>query len=157
MIPSFYLSLKLRLIMKRTIFYTAFTTAALALTFITASAQDKKGRKSKNEDTKSIAGGEMKTYYMVFLNKGAKRDQDSVTAAQIQKDHLAHLTQMANEGKMVIAGPFLDDGNTRGICIYNVATLEEAKKLAEEDPAVKAGRLMVEVRPWMAQKGSTLK
>jgi uncharacterized protein len=143
--------------MKKIVFYTAFTAAVLTLTFSTAIAQDKKEKKPQKEPGKSIADGEMKTYYMVFLNKGPKRNQDSATAAQIQKDHLAHLTKMADEGKMVIAGPFLDDGSTRGICIYDVATLEEAKQLAEADPAVKAGRLTVEVRPWMSKKGATLK
>lgn len=97
--------------------------------------------------------GEMKTFYMVFLNKGSKRDQDSATAEQIQKMHLAHMDSLAAQKKLVVAGPFLDEGNTRGICIYSVATLEEAKMLAEGDPAVKAGRLAVEVRPWMTQKG----
>lgn len=101
--------------------------------------------------------GEMKTYYMVFLVKGDKRDQDSVTAAKIQKEHLEHLTKMANEGKMDIAGPFLDDTDVRGICIYNVATIEEAKSLAESDPAVKSGRLKVVVRPWYSMKGASLK
>jgi uncharacterized protein YciI len=44
----------------------------------------------------------------------------------------------------------------RGICIYDVKSLERAKALAEADPAVKAGRLRVEVHPWMSQKGAKL-
>jgi uncharacterized protein len=106
---------------------------------------------------KGIHEYEMKTFYMVFLNKGAKRDQDSATAAKLQEEHLAHLTKMANEGKLLIAGPFLDEGNTRGICIYDAASLEEAKGYAEADPAVKAGRLSVEVRPWMSDRNAKLK
>jgi uncharacterized protein YciI len=72
---------------------------------------------------------------------------------ELMKQHLAHLRRMWEAGKMVIAGPLLDDGNTRGLCIYKVASVEEAKKLASDDPAVKAGRLAVEVHPWMVQKG----
>jgi len=109
--------------------------------------------KSKQNDKQ----GEMKTYYMVFLVKGENRTQDSVTAAEIQKQHLAHLDKMWKEGKLDIAGPFLDDDDTRGICIYNVKTIEEAKALAEADPAVKAGRLKVIVRAWYSMKGATLK
>lgn len=101
--------------------------------------------------------GEMKTYYMVFLVKGDKRDQDSITAAKIQEGHMAHLTKMGKEGKMDVAGPFMDDEDVRGICIYNVATLEEAKTLAESDPAVKSGRLKVVVRPWYSMKGAALR
>lgn len=146
--------------MKKLILHTTLTAAVLIFTFTMAAAQDKKDKSSKKlarTEKKSIADGEMKTYYMVFLNKGPKRDQDSTTAMQIQKEHLAHLTKMAEEGKMVIAGPFLDEGDTRGICIYSVESLEEARKLAEADPAVKSGRLVVEVRPWMSQKGAALK
>jgi uncharacterized protein YciI len=69
------------------------------------------------------------------------------------KQHLAHLRSMWVAGKMVIAGPLLDDGATRGLAIYKVGSIEEARALASDDPAVKAGRLAVEVHPWMVQKG----
>jgi uncharacterized protein YciI len=50
----------------------------------------------------------------------------------------------------------MDDGDIRGICVYSDVTLEEAKQLASEDPAVKAGRLVVEIHPWYSAKGSCL-
>ncbi len=123
----------------------------------TKTVNSSKAPVNKN-DTKQInEQGEMKTYFMVFLVKGDKRDQDSATAAKIQTQHLEHLTKMWNEGKMDIAGPFLDEDDTRGVCVYNVKTIEEVKNLAESDPAVKSGRLKVVVRPWMSMKGATLK
>ena len=100
---------------------------------------------------------DMKTYYMVFLKKGPDRTQDSVTAAKIQEGHMAHLNKMANDGKMHLAGPFMEDGDIRGICVYDVATKEEAEQLANEDPAIKFGRLVAEVHKWYAAKGSCLK
>jgi hypothetical protein len=56
---------------------------------------------------------------------------------------------------MVIAGPFGEqqDPTFRGMCLYKTQTLEEARKLAEEDPAVKAGRLKVEIMAWYTEKG----
>lgn len=99
----------------------------------------------------------MQKYFICFLKKGTNRTQDSASAAQIQKDHLAHITQMANDGFASIAGPFAEDGDTRGIIIFNTKTKEEAEKLANEDPAVKAGRLKVEMAGWWAQKGTCLK
>lgn len=100
---------------------------------------------------------EMKTYYLVFLKKGENRTQDSTTVSKLQEQHMAHLTKMADSGKMDICGPLLDDDDLRGICIYNVATKEEAEKLANEDPMVKAGRLKVEVHPFYSAKGVSLK
>lgn len=61
---------------------------------------------------------------------------------------MANINRMAEEGKLVTAGPFMDDGELRGIYIFNVATVEEAKALTETDPAVQAGRLVMELHPW---------
>ncbi len=99
---------------------------------------------------------EMKTYYLVFLKNGPNRNQDSATTAKIQEAHLAHLSKMYTDKKMCLAGPLMDKTDIRGICVYNTETLEEAKQLAEQDPAVTAGRLIVEIHSWYAAKGSTL-
>lgn len=99
----------------------------------------------------------MKTYYLVFLKKGPNRSQDSTTLERLQEGHLAHLTKMANTGKMDLAGPLMEDGDIRGICVYNTSSMEEAKTLACEDPAVIAGRLIIEIHPWYAMKGACLK
>lgn len=100
---------------------------------------------------------EMKTYYLVLLKKGNNRTHDESTAAAIQEQHIAHLMEMMNLGKINIVGPLLDDSEILGICIYNVDTAQEAEQLANNDPAVKAGRLIVEVHPWYSNKGASLK
>ena len=97
---------------------------------------------------------EMTTYYFGMLMKGAKWSaEETPERAELQKQHLAHLTKMGKEGKLVIAGPLLDDGTIRGLLVYKVGSIEEARACAEADPAVKAGRLKVEMHPWMVQKG----
>lgn len=90
----------------------------------------------------------MKKYVMAFLKKGPKRDQDSATAVEIQKGHMANINRMAEEGKLILAGPFLDDGDIRGIYIFNVQTVEEAEALTKTDPAIQSGRLVMELHPW---------
>ena len=90
----------------------------------------------------------MKKYVLAFLKAGPNRDQDSTEAAKIQKAHLENITRLANEGKLVLAGPFMDDSEVRGIYIFNVPTLKEAEQLTNSDPAVKAGRLIMELHPW---------
>jgi uncharacterized protein YciI len=99
----------------------------------------------------------IKKYYLCFLKRGANKDMDSVQISKIQEGHLAHLTELSNQGKICIAGPFGDNGDLRGIIIFNVASLDEAEKLESEDPAVKAGRLTMEIKPWWGMKGSMLK
>lgn len=99
----------------------------------------------------------MQKYFMVFLKKGPNRDQDSLTSATIQKKHMAHLEKLHLDGKICIAGPFADDGSISGMVVFNTATFKEADSLAKNDPAVKAGRLIVETHPFWAAKGSALK
>ena len=57
---------------------------------------------------------------------------------------------MAEEGKLVLAGPFLDEGTVRGIYVFNTESLEEAEAWTATDPSVQAGRLKMELRPWYA-------
>lgn len=90
----------------------------------------------------------MKKYVMAFLKAGPNRQQDSATAATLQQAHMANIQRLAGEGKLVLAGPFLDDGNLRGIYVFDVETVEEARALTATDPAVKAGRLEMELHPW---------
>jgi uncharacterized protein len=99
---------------------------------------------------------EMESFQLVLLMRPADRKEiPEAEAEAIQKQHLAHLARMGESGKMVVAGPFggQRDERFRGACIYRVATPEEARELAEADPAVKAGRLRVEVITWYVGKG----
>lgn len=90
----------------------------------------------------------MKQYVMAFLKAGPNRDRDSTEAAELQAAHMANIGRMAEAGKLVLAGPFLDDGELRGIYVFNVKTIEEARELTASDPAIQAGSLVMELKPW---------
>jgi uncharacterized protein YciI len=87
------------------------------------------------------------------LMRGANRSQSQGEAEEIQKGHLAYMESLHKQGKLPMAGPFLEEGDWRGVVVYRVKTVEEARELAAGDPAVKAGRLRIEVRPWMTLRG----
>jgi uncharacterized protein len=90
----------------------------------------------------------MKIYVMAFLRAGPNRLKDSAARAELQQAHLKNIMRLADEGKLIVAGPFLDNQDIHGIFIFNVRTVEEAKKLTETDPAIKAGSLIMELHPW---------
>ena len=90
----------------------------------------------------------MRRYVMALLKAGPNRNQDSIGAAELQRAHLDNITRMAEEGKLVMAGPFFDDWEDRGIYIFAVETVEEAEELTKTDPAIQAGRLEMELHPW---------
>ncbi|MEB8328409.1 hypothetical protein OO009_03510 [Flavobacteriaceae bacterium KMM 6897] len=99
----------------------------------------------------------MQQYFIAFLKTGPKRDQTEREVDSLQKLHLDHLGRMYELGYADISGPFGDEGEIRGITIYNVPTLHMADSLAHMDPMVSAGRLVIEMHPWWAAKGFYLR
>ena len=102
-------------------------------------------------------GYEMTTYYVGFLYRGPKwTPEQTPETRKLQEAHMANILKMGAEGKLVIAGPFTDNGELRGLYVFRVASAEEAKTLVESDPAVQAGRLRFELHPWYAAKNITV-
>ena len=99
---------------------------------------------------------QMKTHYLVFLKKGPNRkegDDKTPEVQELQKAHIANINRLAEMKKLVVAGPFGDDGDLRGIFVFRVASLAEAQELCDTDPMVKIGRLVVELHPWQVPEG----
>lgn len=92
----------------------------------------------------------MKRYVMAFLKRGKKQIKDSTARAELQKKHLQNIDRLAEEGKLIVAGPFLanKDKEIRGIFVFNVESVEEAEKLTMTDPAIQAGTLEMELHAW---------
>lgn len=99
----------------------------------------------------------MKQYWFVMLKKGAKRDQPPEQAEKLQAGHMANIEAYARAGKLQIAGPFMDDGDWRGIFILDVPDRAGAEKMCADAPAVQAGRVACEIHPWLSQRGAALK
>ena len=103
---------------------------------------------------KPAAPIKMTTAYLGFLTRGAKWTPEQTPAtAELQKAHLANIYRLAEMKKLVVAGPFGDDTALRGIFVFRVASIDDAKALAETDPAVQAGRLAIEMHPWLVPEG----
>ncbi len=90
----------------------------------------------------------MRQYVFAYLKKGPNRDYDSAKTAEIQRAHLHNITRLAEEGKLVLAGPFMDETEIRGIYVFAVESLEEAEALINSDPAIQSGSLIMELHPW---------
>ena len=96
----------------------------------------------------------MTTYYVGLLYRGPSwSPEDTPERRAIQEGHLANIQRLADEGKLLLAGPFTDGAELRGLFVFQVASLEEAKAMCDTNPAVKAGRLRVELHPWYSAKG----
>lgn len=99
----------------------------------------------------------MQQYFIAFLKNGPNKIQNEEESKRLLREHLEHLKNMYDMGYADISGPFGDVGEITGITIYNVPTLKIADSLANADPMVKAGSLEIEIHPWWAPKGYSLR
>lgn len=99
---------------------------------------------------KSLGADEygMRQYVLVILKTGDAILPDA-EKKEAMAGHMANIGKMAEDGTLAVAGPFFkNDLNYRGLYLFSVKTVEEAKALTETDPAVKAGIFKAEYLPW---------
>jgi len=89
----------------------------------------------------------MKMYVMCFLKTGPLKVDDA-KRAELMRGHFGMINRLAGEGKLILAGPFSEGGDFRGIYVFDVKTVEEAQKLTETDPSIKEGYFKVEFIKW---------
>ncbi|RYZ94130.1 MAG: hypothetical protein EOP47_28450 [Sphingobacteriaceae bacterium] len=91
----------------------------------------------------------MKAYVLVILKSGSNTTADKATIDSAFKGHMTNMGRLVSEGKLIVAGPLQkNDKKYRGIFILNVPTVEEATKLVDTDPAIKAKLLEAELYGW---------
>jgi len=91
----------------------------------------------------------MRTYVMCFLKTGPLKVDDAQKRGELMKGHFGMIQRLAKEKKLVLAGPFSEPGNElRGIYLFDVPSVEEARKLTESDPSIKEGFFKVEFVKW---------
>ncbi|AZA92073.1 YciI-like protein [Chryseobacterium nakagawai] len=117
-------------------------------------AQEKKNEKAKfNQELATSLGADqygMKAYTIVMLTTGTAKIEDKTKMGTLMKGHMENIGKLANEGKIVVAGPFLEKNkeNYRGMFIFNTKSKEEAEQWVKTDPAVQAGIFSYEIFPW---------
>ena len=96
------------------------------------------------------------TMYLGFLKRGPNRkegDGKTPEVQELQKAHIANINRLAEMKKLVMAGPFGDDGDLRGIFVFRVGSMKEAEELTATDPMIKIDRLRLELHPWRVPAG----
>lgn len=102
----------------------------------------------------SASGADSTAYVFVFLNANPSRPQltqDSIK--ELQKAHLENIDRLYHLGKLAIAGPFADTSGG-GIFILKATSVDEASALLSTDPAIRAGRFVLELYPCNVRNGS---
>jgi uncharacterized protein YciI len=102
----------------------------------------------------------LEAFELVLLRRGPNvTPYDDATLQRIQAEHMAYHASLRASGDVVTNGPVVDqpDESLRGLTFYRTGSLERARELAEADPAVKAGRLAVDVMQWWCPPGTMTK
>ncbi|MEA2694123.1 MAG: hypothetical protein QOJ16_3510 [Acidobacteriota bacterium] len=86
----------------------------------------------------------MRNYILVILKTGPHRVPDGPARDDMFKGHFANIKRLASEGKLVLAGPFGDQGDWRGMFVFALETPEEAEKLVATDPVIRSGEMVAE-------------
>lgn len=95
----------------------------------------------------------MTTYVVGVIRKGPQWGTGTAEERQlIQDGHMANIRKMAIAGKLIVAGP-VEDSNVRGLFVFGIDSIDEARSLVKEDPAVAGGRLVVDFYQWYAAVG----
>ena len=91
----------------------------------------------------------MKSYTFVILTTGDSIIEDKNRVQELFSGHLKNISRLAEEGKLVLAGPLgKNELNYRGIFIFDVGSVEETTSLLQTDPAIEAGILDYEIFDW---------
>jgi uncharacterized protein len=97
---------------------------------------------------------EFDTYELILLVRPTDRPElNDEESAALGLQHLGHFRKMHAAGYLKIAGPVDGDDEIAGICLYQVGSVLRARKLAEDDPAVRGRRFAVRAMTWYTQKG----
>jgi uncharacterized protein YciI len=103
---------------------------------------------------------DLEAFELVVLRRPAQpASYDDETIARIQREHLAYHASLRESGDVVTNGPVIDqpDESFRGLTFYRTGSLEQARRLAQADPAVQAGRLEIDVMTWYCPPGTMVR
>ena len=106
------------------------------------------------------AGGDengMRSYVLVILRTGPTRVPDGDARKAMFAGHFANMERLSKAGQLVLAGPFGDkDGDWRGLFVFAVADIEEAKALVATDPVIIQGEMVAEYHSWYGSAATVL-
>jgi uncharacterized protein YciI len=135
-------------------FAKTFLVAALALSFSAVFAKDEPAASAPARDAelaRKLGADErgMRQYVLVILKTGPTHVPEGDTRKTMFEGHFANMQRLSKEGKLVLAGPFGDNPEGwRGLFVFAVSDIDEAKRLTATDPVIVNGEMVAEYHYW---------
>lgn len=86
----------------------------------------------------------MRSYVLVVLKTGPNKLPAGPERDEMFRGHFANIKRLADAGKLVLAGPFDGVDGWRGLFVFAVKDIEEARQLAATDPVLVKGEMVAE-------------
>ncbi|MEO8060221.1 MAG: YciI family protein [Burkholderiales bacterium] len=98
------------------------------------------------ELARSVGANEngMRSYVLVVLKTGPNKVPAGAERDEMFKGHFANMSRLGNEGKLALAGPFDGVDGWRGLFVFAVSEIEEARQLVATDPVIIKGEMVAE-------------
>jgi uncharacterized protein YciI len=86
----------------------------------------------------------MRSYVLVILKTGPNRMPPGEERDAMFRGHFANMKRLSDEGRLVLAGPLDGVDGWRGLFVFAVREIDEAKQLAATDPVLIKGEMVAE-------------
>jgi uncharacterized protein YciI len=91
----------------------------------------------------------MRNYVLVILKTGPTRVPNGPERDEMFKGHFANMERLSEAGKLAVAGPFGTNADGwRGLFLFAVSEVDEAKALVATDPVIIKGEMIAEYHKW---------
>jgi uncharacterized protein YciI len=133
--------------------FASLLLIALSLTSATCMAQSSSAATNPKYDAdaaKRLGADQrgMRSYVLVVLKTGPNKVAAGKERDEMFAGHFANIKRLAAEGKLALAGPFDGVDGWRGLFIFAVKDIEEAKQLTATDPVIMKGEMIAEYHKW---------
>ena len=99
----------------------------------------------------------MRHYVLVILKTGPTPMAKGRARDAMFEGHFANITRLAKGGKLALAGPFEDNPDGwRGLFVFAVETVDEARALTQSDPVIRNGEMVAEYHTWYGSAAAML-
>jgi len=123
-----------------------FAALALSVLAFSAQAQTPTPPAYDAELARSLGADDhgMRRYVFVVLRTGPNKVPAGQERNEMFAGHMANIQRLANDGKLAYAGPLDGVEGARGIFIFAVDSIDEARKLVATDPVIIKGEMVAE-------------
>lgn len=85
-------------------------------------------------------------HYAIIYSPGEQWAEGRTIYQQDLRGHGEYMQSLLDDGRLMHGGPFSDSSG--GMAIVRAASMEEAQRMVDNDPAVQSGVFSASLRPW---------